>query len=660
MALILACMVFYACRDSNNVSPNSQLQGGFDYRSTQDVTMSAAFMDSQGKYLTQVPFVIATSRSFDSTSVIASVSTGTSGHNQLSFNIPTTTDTVFVRVGYHGIPTRWKVPVGSGQINWDLATPFNEPVANTKMTSTGGRADATLYKINYLGTWDGAGRPNYCLPVGDNIGSDLLSRLYASLPEAVDLRKTHPEYIDSIDKSVEITQDADVWITFISEGAGYLNSLLYYIYDKNSPPSTVADLSSVNVIFPNASFGGSGGGMRSGDKVYLGKFKAGQMIGWLLFSNGYNYSSQQVTLGNWDLHSNQALNSFIADPSLRQQNVLLKDPVTGLAILGFEDIRRDYGTDNDFNDVLFSVSSNPATAVNTQVLSILTKPIDADGDGVTDNLDAYPNDAARAYNQYFPAQNSFNTLAYEDLWPSRGDYDFNDLVIAYNAQQVLNASNNVVDVKMTYQIQAVGGINNIGFAVQLPVPSTNLKQCVVTPAYSGNSVIANGVETGQSKLVIPLFDDAHIAMKAPIGYLVNTVEGVSYINPQTSTVSLTFANPVSQSQLGTAPYNSFIYVNHRSMEVHLPNLAPTDKADVSQFGQHADRSKPAQGVYYLTYDDKPWGLLIPGTFNYPAEKQSIETVYTHFVPWAVSKGSQYKDWYSNSSGYRNSSEIYQH
>jgi hypothetical protein len=32
----------------------------------------------------------------------------------------------------------------------------------------------------------------------------------------------------------------------------------------------------------------------------------------------------------------------------------------------------------------------------------------------------------------------YGTLAYEDLWPSKGDYDFNDLVVDYDFNIVKN------------------------------------------------------------------------------------------------------------------------------------------------------------------------------------------------------------------------------
>jgi len=53
---------------------------------------------------------------------------------------------------------------------------------------------------------------------------------------------------------------------------------------------------------------------------------------------------------------------------------------------------------------------------------------DSDGDGIQDADDDFPNDPARAFINFFPAA-GYGSLAFEDLWPGKGDYDFNDLVV---------------------------------------------------------------------------------------------------------------------------------------------------------------------------------------------------------------------------------------
>jgi len=60
---------------------------------------------------------------------------------------------------------------------------------------------------------------------------------------------------------------------------------------------------------------------------------------------------------------------------------------------------------------------------------------DSDGDGVPNDEDAYPYDTERAFNNFYPS-GDYASLAFEDLWPGLGDYDFNDLVLDYTIEKV--------------------------------------------------------------------------------------------------------------------------------------------------------------------------------------------------------------------------------
>jgi len=48
---------------------------------------------------------------------------------------------------------------------------------------------------------------------------------------------------------------------------------------------------------------------------------------------------------------------------------------------------------------------------------------------------------------YFPSSTAFYLVGYEDLYPGKGDYDFNDLTVAYRLQHGLNADGDVVVVQ---------------------------------------------------------------------------------------------------------------------------------------------------------------------------------------------------------------------
>lgn len=218
----------------------------------------------------------------------------------------------------------------------------------------------------YLGTYTTDGTPNYLEPVGDVVSVETLEMISNSLPESYPVPDYNPHYITSgYDTNLEIEANADVWVTFVSEGAGYKNVLGYYTYDVNNPPTTTPQPEDITIIFPNVSALGSGGGLLVGDKVKIGSFTAGTGIGWVLLANAWNSNTSTVGNGLWQLYSNPEFNPE-AQPELQHHNVLLNDPDNQRIILGFEDIRRDYGScDNDFNDAVFYVTANPYTALRT-------------------------------------------------------------------------------------------------------------------------------------------------------------------------------------------------------------------------------------------------------------------------------------------------------
>ncbi|MGE4569684.1 MAG: LruC domain-containing protein, partial [Bacteroidales bacterium] len=130
----------------------------------------------------------------------------------------------------------------------------------------------------------------------------------------------------------------------------------------------------------------------------------------------------------------------------------------------------------------------------------LVTVVDADSDGVPDASDAYPNDPSRAFNNYFPSASGFATLLFEDLWPQKGDYDFNDLVLGYRINTVTNASDKVVNQVYTFKVRAIGaGLHNgFGFQIGSVAPSA-VVSVSGTEAGSGFSLLSSGLEAGQSK-----------------------------------------------------------------------------------------------------------------------------------------------------------------
>jgi LruC domain-containing protein len=306
------------------------------------------------------------------------------------------------------------------------------------------------------------------------------------------------------------------------------------------------------------------------------------------------------------------------------------------------------------------LTATNATGIDNKNLALTilgsTGPTDTDGDGVADNMDAYPTDATRAFNSYYPNEVDFGSYAFEDLWPDYGDYDCNDLVVNFNYKIVTNAQNKVVDLIAKFQVMASGASFDNGFGLALSTPPGNVAS-VTGCIKSGSAVTIDpkGYESGHTLNTVIIPVDAVSTLLG--GVIINTVHGGYTVQTQVQTVTVHLAVP--QASIGTPPYNPFIFINQdRAKEVHMKNQPPTELANPVYFGTGNDGSVPAQGFYYVSSTGLPWAMEIPVNFDYPLEKSDIVLTYLHFPAWAQSSGVQFPDWYMDKPGYRVDARIY--
>ncbi len=263
----------------------------------------------------------------------------------------------------------------------------------------------------------------------------------------------------------------------------------------------------------------------------------------------------------------------------------------------------------------------------------------------------------------YPAS-GYGTLAFEDLWPGKGDYDFNDMVIDYRFTITANGQNLISQVDAVFILKAFGASFENGFGFQLASAIDPADVTVTGYELTENfiNLSNNGTEAGQSLATIIVFDNAYNQMQFPgTGIGVNTTPGAPYVQPDTIRISMQFTpDTYTYTQLDIGNFNPFIIVNKdRGTEVHLPDYPPTDLADVSRFGQWEDASDQATGTYYKTVQNLPWAIHIYEQFDYPVEKQEILWAHLKFADWATSGGVLFPNWYQNLSGFRNESLIYQ-
>jgi LruC domain-containing protein len=252
-----------------------------------------------------------------------------------------------------------------------------------------------------------------------------------------------------------------------------------------------------------------------------------------------------------------------------------------------------------------------------------------------------PGDCSKVQNKmYYPTELTNATLAFEDLWPYTGDYDFNDLVISYNIKTILNAENKVTQLDYNYTLESIGASFTNGFGLELegvlPSAIESVTGQNLTEGFIQNN--ANGTEKSQSNAVIIFFDNSHKNV------------GLS------KTISIKFTTPITTAALGTAPFNPFLIVNKdRKKEIHLPGKSTTNYPKTTTIPT-GPTVKDSDGNF-KTPSGLPWAINISGAYRAPKEKVLITDAYKYFAAWATSGGTEKSDWFLDKSGYRNNEKL---
>jgi LruC domain-containing protein len=348
--------------------------------------------------------------------------------------------------------------------------------------------------------------------------------------------------------------------------------------------------------------------------LYWLEFKDDRIIAHKISADNLPFTPTSMTID-----SNGEL--WLADNSSQAQLIVM-DKVTG----GWE--YRFSKFDHRINDL------------STFPLDVNTIPqVDSDTDGIIDYYDEYPNDSEKAYNTYTPSLYGVGSLIFEDKWPLKGDYDFNDLVIYYNFIAVMNSQDKVVELRGDFKVEHVGASFSNGFGLELPFHPGLIS------SVSGYNISAGLVNINQKGL-----EEGHASDKAVI-ILFDEADVNKY---QTLNLVIKLSEPLEASLVGVAPFNPFIFADSdRGREIHLINLPPTDLVDDMYFQTEDDASTTEQGKYYRTVTGLPWAINMMHGFVIPIEGKSVNKGYNRFNEWAESGGTIYSDWYKNNPGYRN-------
>lgn len=516
---------------------------------------------------------------------------------------------------------------------------------------SGANKNTQIYKewATPLGQWNTAsGRVNYLMSPSVRpelqFPQEVVSGLYQTVCDALNSGTTCKEsYRAGAD--LTLTKESEVSICALGSRTCWNNSLGYYYYNENNKPTSPLELNPI-MLFPNTQDGkrydncdyNGSIGMDRGDVIQLmyypnianGDFSGattvfpkGTKIGFLVKSNGwgcidndhsFNYGGWKTKKMNIWAASTDGL-SYCGDTGYKYPNTACEARTAKFAytskngnkyaIVSFEDACDD----KDYDDLVFAL--NPANAFAE--LPEVEK-------GKTTISGIY---------------------SFEDLWPERGDYDMNDVMVDCKHEMDFSGGNiNKEIYRLTTYQNEVGKVS--GLAVRL------------TTKVAPKSIIMKKIAPGKNDATTITFtkDD-----QENVYFLTSDVTGE--LN-STYIFELTYASAQPIENLATI--EPFIYRDEKDgkrWEVHLPGQAPTSKMNMDYFGTSDDASDPVAGKWYVRKGLYPFAFYLANAsaemflntiLNVDHESESISTFYPEFFPWAISKGTQYEDWYLHPKG----------
>ncbi len=474
------------------------------------------------------------------------------------------------------------------------------------------------------------------------VAPSFLQKLSEVFQEAQPLETRYPHLFEDLaEPNLVIEQECDISLVFVSERADYRNCLGYFEFPSDNKPQSVEEIADHNIMFANCSMNHSGGKMKTGYTLDLGTFYPGNTLGFFLVANGWVSSGGGYVSENKPIYySINSLNPETANDK-KQHQVLVHDLGEDVFALAFEDINRESGSDHDFNDLVCYLIVNPSSAVGGNVPNFdgpASPDPDRDNDGVLNEFDDYPDDPERAFNNFYPGENEKATLAYEDQWPSKGDFDFNDIVIDYNFLNIHDPDNKLMEIHASFTLKAIGAKYHNGFSFEVPFGMTLVDTAKINADYV--SIDGN---------IVTVFDDAFHLIQ-PTQNFVNTINAESPISP----VDISFWLKLDTHYEYVAgdylpPYNPFITanigLNDVTYEIHLCDYPPTIRADETVFGTMDDDSDLSTGRTYRTATNLPWAVHLSSEWKYPSENSVITNAYHYFDEWAGSGGVEHPDWY---------------
>ena len=544
-----------------------------------------------------------------------------------------------------------------------------------------------VYKpwVTPLGTWNSAsGRPDYLL---DKTNPALIAKglvftgeeingMYGTACDALNsgtsLKETYRAAAD-----LRVKTPAEISITGLGSSTCWNSSLGYYYYNENNPPKSRMDLNVIMLFpntqdglwprgsYPNNKYNGNIGTLR-GDVVQLmyypptadggidtsngtAIFPEGTKIGFMLKTNawgqrgsdyavnGSSYAGKKQIWASTTDGLSGAYDSGVKFPNTDGEARSAKFAYTApngseYVVVSFEDACDD----KDYDDLMFAL--NPANAFDfTDVAQIESKRVTVEG-----------------------------VYGFEDKWPEAGDYDMNDLMIdcKQELEYYTHPDGSKKLNKERFYLTTYHNYITLKNGLAVDIQGSNIATIYINKLLPGQTKFASeDYKMVKSKEYYCLPEIGWSSSESRMWYLTDDItkdedkttgEGVTWV------IEVTYTKALSKGGTTIRPFLWRKLDNGKQLEVHLPWVDPTSKADMTLFGTKSDKSNPnvtksnGQKMYYVGSGEFPFAFYLEGvsidafkntTLKRENESLRIDTFFPDFLEWSISEGKKNSDWY---------------
>lgn len=241
---------------------------------------------------------------------------------------------------------------------------------------------------------------------------------------------------------------------------------------------------------------------------------------------------------------------------------------------------------------------------------------------------------------YTPAKDVYGTVMFEDLFPEKGDYDFNDFVVGYNICNDITrggGGETTDGITIKLQIRAIGGSLPYRFGVELSSLTTKYVRDYLTTSSDTEGITMNLISKDDNEPAVFIIEGTN---QLKDGSFYNTEELSDKKMPEIT------CRIVRDNKNDMPAYLQFMSLSY-SYNINFFLQNASTKEEIHLKGYSTTKYATNENTKFYTEDNFVWGMKVPVLIPNATEKTDFIEAYPDFAGWVTSGGTSNKDWYKN-------------